>query len=688
MWTWCHQLSVWSLCLNLRCFGSIARSFSGKWGSWNKCKSERTCRNQSILKNFGPVSVGKQTTAVATELRDLCSLTHRPLPECPRSCPWLWQSFGSTCRPNTESKLLEVGPRRRCAFGLSSWRENRSCCHLQRKSVLSRPWKWPSTNMQLAKEICRSSWPRAWEWMWTTRAPSNSSRWRLSSMPTWSPRAMPRTMWDSGNLPTWRIRRCWHKNRVTQSGCWNRQPQEKLLPSWSDWRSGSKSNSWRPRKCHCNAQEDNQGIPVSSISQLLDTPGDSGGEHGQESGIGDSGIEGTQRVYPGSSQKGPSWDSRGVVKTAPAEHEICGLGEMGVSRTLDPVKAQLLSAMADRVVPDHFQSLVSYERPILFEVACSPDSVLTEHMQKKMQSSTAAQRFAHWNGYDLTKGHGVRSVIKKIDDEKPLHVWISTECGPYSRMQNLNQRNPEQREALRQKREECLKQYVGGLAIYTHCCQTGVPCTWEWSETCDAWRLPMVQKVFQRWNPYMVVVKGCRVNLRDLKSKRFLGKGWKLATTHELLATRMHLPCTCENPRDHELCQGRLTRESAFYTDDFARRVCRAIVDGVSWKQLSLEVMGERSKPKEFVESPSQCTCHEVRHPRSELSCNVCEMEKHKSDPMCLAGEEVEEVPFSLEEKRKLMARIAAIHRNTGHGPVEHPSAGSSEDWQTDCRLG
>ena len=428
-----------------------------------------------------------------------------------------------------------------------------------------------------------------------------------------------------------------------------------------------------------------QEEPAHSVSQLIQQSGIFGDESSTERQDPEQGHVRDQRVHSGPPQKGTTWrehfermgedvgESRGALGAITQHVEECGLGEVVAHKTIDPARAKFLSAMADRVVPDHFQSLVAHDRPFLFEVACSPDSILTEQMQKKMGSENAAKRFAHWNGYDLTKTHGVRGVIRKIDEESPLHVWISTECGPFSRMQNLNQRTPEQREALRQKREDCMRQYVGGLAIYTHCCQQGIPCTWEWSETCDAWRLPMVQKVFQKWNPYMIVVKGCRVNLRDVKSRRLLGKGWKLATTHELLATKMHLPCTCTNPREHELCQGKLTRESAFYTDEFARRVCRAIVEGVSWKHLSLELTGGKSRPQEYSSSQPQCTCQDLRHPKSELHCNVCEMRKDSQDPFCMAGEEVaEQEPLTEEEKKRAMAKIAAIHRNTGHGPLEH----------------
>ena len=175
--------------------------------------------------------------------------------------------------------------------------------------------------------------------------------------------------------------------------------------------------------------------------------------------------------------------------------------------------------------------------------------------------------------------------MSKTDKDRPMHVWLSLECGPFSRMQNVNQRNDKQKEELSQKRANCIRQYVGGLLIYTYCVQEGIPVTWEWSETCDAWRLPMVQKVFQRYPPLFSVVKGFRVDLRNPKSRAYLGKGWKLATTHELLAKRMHLTCVCQEK--HVLCQGSLTRMSAYYTETFAKRVCKAILDGLDFQDLT-----------------------------------------------------------------------------------------------------
>ena len=110
----------------------------------------------------------------------------------------------------------------------------------------------------------------------------------------------------------------------------------------------------------------------------------------------------------------------------------------------------------------------------------------------------------------------------------------------------------------------------------------------------------MVQKVLNKVRPQMCVVKGCAVGLQDSHG-RLVGKGWKLATTHELLAERMQLPCMCGPNSRLVPCEGRLTRECAYYTDMFARRVVSALRHGCSHSSLMQELLQplKLSKPRQ-----------------------------------------------------------------------------------------
>ena len=360
------------------------------------------------------------------------------------------------------------------------------------------------------------------------------------------------------------------------------------------------------------------------------------------------------------------------------------LGSYRELTKLEKPERQRLNFAAQRSSPETFQQLVSYGRPVLFEVACSPDSVLSTQMAKMTGDSNSVQRLSFWNGFDLTKNEGVRAVMSKIDSCKPMHVWLSLECGPFSQMQNVNQRTPQQVEELKRKRENCMRQYVGGLLIYTYCAQLGIPCTWEWSETCNAWRLPMVQRVFNKVQPRFVVTKGCRVQLRDPKSKKLMAKGWKLATTHELLADRMDMPCTKDH--EHALCQGQLTRLSAYYTEEFGRRVCRAILDGLDHEGLLSEMHGKGFGVSCAMFQDFSCSCDLVCHPKSELRCSSCEKQTVGEDPLNLSHVAEDLVPLSDLEKERCLKQIARLHRNTGHGSLDK-LVNALKTRQTDPRI-
>ena len=113
--------------------------------------------------------------------------------------------------------------------------------------------------------------------------------------------------------------------------------------------------------------------------------------------------------------------------------------------------------MSERLLPEAFEALLGHERIELLEVACSPDSILTSTMQKVTKQESAARRCSLSNTFDLSTNRGIHGDINEINTLHPKHVWLSPICGPYSIMQNINQRNPSQCEELARKRREALK---------------------------------------------------------------------------------------------------------------------------------------------------------------------------------------------------------------------------------------
>ena len=316
------------------------------------------------------------------------------------------------------------------------------------------------------------------------------------------------------------------------------------------------------------------------------------------------------------------------------------------------------------------------DKTILMEVACGPDSLLSSMMQEITGRKHTAQRFALWNQHDLRNSDGVKSVLTSIDRLEPSHVWLAPECGPYSVMQNINQRTDQQIENLELKRRDALKQYVGCAIIFQYCIQKGIHVTWELSQTCQAWRLPLLQKLAAKYEPLFAVIRGCQVNLRDDKS-RFIKKGWRIMTTHTLMAERMNLPCTCDHRTPHVACEGSLTRKTAYYTKEFAKRVCEAILHDTTRQQLHDEFQG-LSKNHGMFGSGTVCVCKDGRQHGSEIQCGHCTEETmgrvHKRQTIregLTAESKSSSSPkdWNPEEVRR---RLYLLHAATGHGSKRH----------------
>ena len=73
-------------------------------------------------------------------------------------------------------------------------------------------------------------------------------------------------------------------------------------------------------------------------------------------------------------------------------------------------------------------SLSQERRPLPFEIACSPDSVLTATVQLATGDVESARRLSYFNGFDLSSGAGVRQVIQEVCKHRLVHVWLSLEC--------------------------------------------------------------------------------------------------------------------------------------------------------------------------------------------------------------------------------------------------------------------
>ena len=303
--------------------------------------------------------------------------------------------------------------------------------------------------------------------------------------------------------------------------------------------------------------------------------------------------------------------------------------ELGSDRRklLGPLQARNLEEQAWSLVPEIFQALAGHNRVCLMECACESDSLLSSAVQAQQKSEQAATRCSLFNGCDLSTDAGVRLIMKRIDLEKPQHVWLSPPCGPFSPLQRTNQRTPEQAQDLKQKRQEAIRIYVGTSCVMHYAIQRGIHVTLELADRSDAWRLPLLNQLQSKYQMFRAVTKGCAVGLRDSRTGSLMQKGWRILTTHKRLSEALDLPCRCPKNYCHGKCEGSSAAASARYTPDFAKRAARVICQELSHQDVIRECQGHSFLVQGFGDGEF-CTCGEVSLPGVPRTCPCCLREK------------------------------------------------------------
>ena len=285
----------------------------------------------------------------------------------------------------------------------------------------------------------------------------------------------------------------------------------------------------------------------------------------------------------------------------------------------------------------HWQNLVHHGRPLLMELACYPNSLLSEEVERRFGKG-AAIRVSEWNGGNLEVPSGVHFAKQMLRKHRPVHLWISCECSPYCPLQRLNQRNEFQRQCLEEKRSKARNQYSGASDVAIEAAKLGIQVHWELSERCEAWQLEVITQLIAKLEMKKCTCHGCAVGLRTKDGRKILCKGWSIATTNERMAQHMNLRCQKNHSKGK--CEAGQTAHTARYTQAFVRRVVDVFVESELWSRV-LHDLQKVACPAEEVE--------DVDIPEADL-----------------------EEQISSEERKEIEAKIQHIHRSTGHGNMNN----------------
>ena len=387
------------------------------------------------------------------------------------------------------------------------------------------------------------------------------------------------------------------------------------------------------------------------------------------------GVRGSGSAEGGSAEGGSGSLSMNEIFYHEPRCTTALLSETEVARIQDSLET---------IVSTQWAEVANCERLFLMEVACAPDSALTS---EALAQGLSAERVSLFNGHDLTTPEGLRKTLQRVSEHRPQNVWISTECGAFSPMQNLNQRNEQQKQDLRDKQRAARKQHIGGLVVAYHARSLGSEVHWEWSRRCRAWKWKLMDNMRQHMGTSTAVIGGCRVGLRDPKTQKFLGKEWRVETTSEVFAQKIHCPClrdACQG--DHALCEGKLTRMSAFYTSTMVKKLVFHMKRHHTTETVQATLSCQSNNRFGSHYDPDRCNCRLFRDGGLVQVCARCQLQlgKHPKPQRAFVGDEElgdEEGPvgapeapeeeFNPEERKEWEKKIRLLHSATGHGSLE-----------------
>ena len=148
--------------------------------------------------------------------------------------------------------------------------------------------------------------------------------------------------------------------------------------------------------------------------------------------------------------------------------------------TPEDVLSRLSESLKDAVfhIDQQLQAL-QQQHFLLWEICCSPTSTLTSEV---LRNNLKAKRWTLESGFDLEKPDCVSNALEAVQCERPSKLWAALKCTPWTSIQNLNQKTPQQVSNLRRMRLRSRKQVRHVIQIFKAALQAGpdVDIYFEW----------------------------------------------------------------------------------------------------------------------------------------------------------------------------------------------------------------
>ena len=245
------------------------------------------------------------------------------------------------------------------------------------------------------------------------------------------------------------------------------------------------------------------------------------------------------------------------------------------TRPLPPSKANLLTKEHDQwhqQLKTDLAMLVHNDNTMdLIEVFCSPNSRLTQTAQ---DAKLKAERWT-LEDFDLSlivDLERANSLLRKL---RPKRLWLSPEGGPYSVMQNANQKKKtQQREELKKKQEHAFKLWQSCIELAWLQIELGGTFYIEQPKTCQSWQLEdrNTRYLLDELSSYAIRDQ-CVDGLTHPKTGLPMQKGTRIQTNDTSSINQFTQRCTGHDHGHSPVEGGQVVRDTALYPKRFCQRV-------------------------------------------------------------------------------------------------------------------
>ena len=265
-------------------------------------------------------------------------------------------------------------------------------------------------------------------------------------------------------------------------------------------------------------------------------------------------------------------DAGAACSDEPVVQALTSVNHMGPHGTQMGTTEHFRRQMTEKLMSGKFDRVV-------IEVCCEEDSVISMNVVGRSLAGRVTEALNLADSRTVTVLHAIMRVAEHMNID--VHFWISIPCTAGCTWQRVNRAKGSKAGDVNLAKElirVCLD-------LATHVMKIGGKVYWEWPETNDLWQYYDVQLFIDEWKlkPALIASSavGMAFNVPGYQDEVYVKKRWKIETNNDVfVAASQHLADPPGNLREVDFvqCRGKIAKQTAQYTPEFAKHFWNTIV--------------------------------------------------------------------------------------------------------------